>query len=100
MESLVVTTENLIQKAGKIDEEATTYYNNYRELLSQVDTFTSSVWTGEDAKAFRDRVYGFEDDFRKMKELMNEYAQFLKDAASTYENTQKDVINKINALQN
>lgn len=100
MESLVVTTANLFSMADKVDDLASTYKSNYDHLMSQVDTFTSTVWIGEDAKAFNERVRGFEDDFMKMKELMNEYAQFLRDAGRAYDETRNDVISKINALQN
>ena len=42
----------------------------------------------------------FRDDFCKMKELMNEYATFMRNAAQVYEDTQKEVMNQAKGLQN
>lgn len=99
MESIRVTTENLRAQAAKVDEEASKYYNEYQGLLKDVETLTSSDWKGEDADAFREKVKNFEPDFNKMKELMNEYANFLRDAARNYDNTTENVKNTINGLR-
>lgn len=99
MESIKVTPENLRAQAAKVDQEAQNYYNEYRGLLTDVGTLTSSDWTGEDANAFRDKVNNFEPDFNKMKELMNEYANYLRQAADNYQNTQENVKNTIKSLR-
>lgn len=99
MESIKVTPENLRAQAAKVDEEAQKYYSEYRGLLTDVDTLTSSDYKGEDADAFRNKVNNFEPDFNKMKELMNEYASFLRQAADNYQSTQENVINSINNLR-
>lgn len=99
MESIKVTPENLIAKAGQVDSEASKYYSEYRGLLSDVQTLTGTDWTGEDAKEFREKVEGFEPDFNKMKELMNEYANFLREAAKNYQNTQENVRATIKSLR-
>ncbi|MCM1217689.1 MAG: WXG100 family type VII secretion target [Lachnospiraceae bacterium] len=99
MESIKVTPESLIAKAAQVDSEASEYYNEYRGLLSDVESLTGSDWTGEDANAFREKVEGFEPDFNKMKELMNEYANFLREAAKNYQNTQENVIANIKSLR-
>ena len=99
MESIKVTPENLISQAGKVDDEASKYYNEYRNLLNDVQTLTTSDYTGDDANAFREKVEGFEPDFNKMKELMNEYAGFLREAAKNYQNTQQNVINTVKGLR-
>ncbi len=99
MESIKVTPEQLIEKAGQVDSKASEYYNEYRGLLSDVESLTGSDWTGEDANAFREKVEGFEPDFNKMKELMNEYASFLREAAKNYQNTQENVIASVKSLR-
>lgn len=99
MESIKVTPENLRAQAAKVDQEAQNYYNEYRGLLTDVGTLTSSDWTGEDANAFRDKVNNFEPDFNKMKELMNEYANYLRQAADNYQNTEENVKNTIKSLR-
>lgn len=99
MDSIRVTPENLRSQAAKVDDEAQRYYNEYHGLLQDVGTLTSSDWTGEDANEFRKKVENFEPDFNKMKELMNEYADFLRQAASNYQNTQENVKNTIRSLR-
>ena len=69
-------------------------------MLQDVETLTSTDYTGDDATAFRNQVEGFREDFNKMKQLMNEYADYLRQAASTYEDTQSNVKNTIASLQN
>lgn len=99
MESIKVTPENLRDQASKVDREAQNYYGEYRGLLKDVETLTTTDWKGEDADAFRDKVNNFEIDFNKMKELMNEYANFLRQAADNYQNTQANIKNTINGLR-
>ena len=99
MESIKVTPENLRSQATKVDTEAQNYYNEYRKLFSDVEQLTSNDWTGEDANEFRTKVEGFETDFNKMKELMNEYANFLRRAADNYQNTQENVKQAIRSLR-
>lgn len=99
MESIKVTPENLRAQAAKVDQEADNYYREYKGLLTDVSTLTTSDWKGEDATEFQNKVNNFEPDFNKMKELMNEYANFLRQAADNYDNTQDNVLNAVNSLR-
>ena len=100
MTSIQVTPENLRTQAAKVDNIAGEYSEHYDALLAEVDSFTTTDWKGSDANAFREQVQGFKDDFVKMKELMNEYANFMRNAAQVYEDTQREVINQAKSLQN
>lgn len=100
MESIKVTTEDLRNAASNVDNLAMEYNKEYVALLQDVETLTSTDYTGDDATAFRNQVEGFREDFNKMKQLMNEYADYLRQAASTYEDTQSNVKNTIASLQN
>ncbi|MCD8198538.1 MAG: WXG100 family type VII secretion target [Lachnospiraceae bacterium] len=99
MESIKVTPENLRSKATEVDAKAEEYYAEYRALLNDVATLTSSDWTGEEASEFLAKVNDFEDDFNKMRELMQEYANHLRTSATNYEDTQNSVRNQIKSLQ-
>lgn len=99
MESILVTPENLTAKAGEVEGKAAEYYSSYQTLLADVQNLTSTDWTGEDATAFLQKVQEFEPDFLKMKQLMEEYAIFLKQAASNYTSTQSNIKNTIAGLQ-
>lgn len=100
MESIKVTTEDLRNAASTVDNLAIEYDKEYAALFQDVETLTSTDYTGDDATAFRNQVEGFRDDFNKMKQLMNEYADYLRQAAATYEDTQSNVKNTIASLQN
>lgn len=100
MESIKVTTEDLRNAASTVDNLAIEYDKEYAALFQDVETLTSTDYTGEDASAFRSQVEGFRDDFNKMKQLMNEYADYLRQAASSYEDAQANVKNTIASLQN
>ena len=100
MESIKVTPENLVAKAREVDGKAGEYYGLYRGFLQDMETLTSSDWTGQEATDFLNQVRGFEDDCNKMKELMNDYANFMRQTAQNYENTQSNVRTAIKGLQN
>lgn len=99
MDSILVTPEELQKKAAQVDDKAADYYNEYQKLLKEVRDFTSTDWQGEDAKAFCTKVEGFEPEFGKMKELMNQYAEFLKKAAENYLNAQENAKGAISGLR-
>ena len=100
MDSIKVTTEDLRNAASNVDNLAIEYSKEYAALFQDVETLTSTDYTGDDATAFRNQVEGFRDDFEKMKDLMNQYAEYLRQAAATYEDTQSNVKNQISSLQN
>jgi len=99
MESIQVTPANLRKAAGEVETLASTYKKQYNELFGLVETFTTTDYQGKDAKEFCAKVKDFEDDFMKMKSLMDEYAQFLKKAADDYERNQENLSSQIAGLQ-
>ena len=100
MESLRVTPEDLENRARQIDEKAGEYAGEYRKFFEEMEDFTSRDWTGAGAKAYMERLRGFEDDFNKMKQLMNDYATFFINAANTYDEKENDIIQRVSSLQN
>lgn len=99
MESIQVTPANLRKVAGEVETLASMYKRQYGELFGLVETFTTTDFQGKDAKEFCTKVKEFEDDFMKMKNLMDEYAQFLKKAATDYEKNQENLSSQIAGLQ-
>lgn len=100
MESIKVTTENLTAKAREVEQKANDYLSDYNSLFQEVETLTTTDWKGDDANAFKTQIEGFRDDFEKMKKLMDDYADFMRKAATNYETTQGNVISQIKSLQN
>lgn len=99
MQSITVTPETLESQAGKVDQKAIDYFNDYMKLLNEVRDMTSIDWKGEDATAFKAKVEAFEADFKKMKQLMDEYAAYLRQAAKNYRETQINVKSNIAGLR-
>ncbi len=99
MESIQVTPANLRKAAGEVEEMGRTYKKQYGELFGLVETFTTTDYQGKDAKEFCAKVKEFEDDFEKMKKLMDDYAGFLKKAAEDYEKNQENLSSQIAGLQ-
>lgn len=100
MDKLKVSTEELRKTAVSIDNLAAEYESEYNALLEDVVTLTTTDYVGEDATAFREQVEGFKEDFVKMRQLMNEYADFFRHAAASYEDNVENVKNTISSLQN
>ncbi len=98
MESIQVTPANLRKVAGEVETLASMYKRQYGELFGLVETFTTTDFKGEAAKKFYTKVKDFEDDFMKMKNLMDEYARFLRKAADDYENGEKEMIGQISSI--
>lgn len=99
MESIQVTPGNLKKAAGEVETLANNYKKQYGELFGLVETFTTTDFQGADAKEFCSKVKDFEDDFMRMKNLMDEYAQFLRRAAEDYEKNQENTRSQIAGLQ-
>lgn len=99
MATIKVTAADLDAASGEIQGLAAEYQANYNNLFTTIDTNLSS-WTSEDKTAFINQINGFKDDFERMRELMETYAQFLTRSAEAYRTTQQNVINKAQSLTN
>lgn len=97
--SIMVTPEKLEQAAAQIEQMKADYNRIYMQLFSEVDGM-GAAWQGADNQAFVNQIKGFMDDFQKMENLMQEYADFLKMSAKTYRNTQNEIINAAKRLTN
>ena len=62
------------------------YMNYEREYVQTM----GNNWQGKDNQAFVQQINGFAKDFASMRNLMKEYAEFLKASARAYRNTQNE----------
>ena len=83
----------------KVRTQADEYTRLYTQLYSGVSELQGS-WTGEDHDAFVTQIEGFKDDFDKMKTLMTQYADFLRNAAQTYADAQDQIASQVKNLAN
>ena len=84
-----VDVNRLRNQAAMIKNHATTYESDYKKLMTQVDLLAQS-WKGKDNLAFSEQVKSFQDDFIKMKQVLNEYANYLETCAKAYQELQND----------
>ena len=85
-----VTPELLESAAGRIEGLAGDYKTQY-DLLYKETGAMASTWSGKDNVAYIDQIAGFKDDFEKMYNLMIRYAEFLRNSAKMYRETQNTV---------
>ncbi|MGJ7922731.1 WXG100 family type VII secretion target [Neobacillus sp. LXY-4] len=88
--SIMVEPAKLENAANKIDQQAADYESTYRKLFAEVDAM-AAAWQGADNTAFTNQIKTFEDDFQKMKKLMDDYSEFLKLSAKAYREAQNEV---------
>lgn len=87
---IIVETAKLDSTASKVRSLAEEYQSEYNRLYNIMKDM-KNVFDGEDSVAIISQIEGFRNDFEAMKKLMDEYAEFLSKAASTYRQTQDDI---------
>ena len=80
----------LTSAAAQIESAAGEYQTLYNKLFSDVAAMRTG-WQGVDNTAFTTQIEGFKPEFQMMQELMGEYANFLRQAAKAYEQTQQEI---------
>ncbi len=99
MGKIRVTSEQLRTTAKEVEGMANEYKTLYTELLQMISDFTSTDFKGKEADEFRNKAYDFEDDFVKMKDLMDEYARHLRMAADNIDQTRDNISGEAASLQ-
>ncbi len=94
-----VDVSRLKNVALMVKQCATDYEMDYRKFMSQVDQLSQS-WKGKDNIAFTEQIKGFQDDFVKMKNVLDEYANYLQTCAKAYQELQNDRILRAKQLSN
>lgn len=99
MASITVDPEKLTSAASAIETEAGEYKRLYEQLFTETANMRAA-WDGADNEAFTNQIEGFRADFNAMYSLMSAYAEFLRQTANTYSNTQNEVISGAKRLAN
>ena len=84
--------------ARKMDDENDTYQRAFTQLFDSVDTMRAA-WQGKDNTAFTDQIKTFEDDLRQISIIMRQYADFLRNSARAYRETQDEIYAQANRLK-
>ncbi len=98
-DKILVTPEQLKQKSKDIQRLAQNYQTEYEKVYTAVDKMKADGnFDGADYEEFRNKVVEFKKDFQKMKQLMDDYANFLSTTANQYEQTQNDAVKSARSL--
>ena len=98
MRSIMVEPERLESAASSIEEANREYDRTYQAIYVQVDKMSAS-WQGKDNTAFTNQIKAFEDDLRQISIIMRQYADFLRNSARAYRETQNEIYARANRLR-
>ncbi|MCD7905477.1 MAG: WXG100 family type VII secretion target [Clostridiales bacterium] len=92
-----VTPEELENVANQLEGWTDSYNSCYNQILSTASDLSSS-WAGEAQQAYLTQINGFEDDFKNLYVLFNQYASFLRTSAKKYSETEATIRDSAKAL--
>lgn len=98
MERIIVDPSRLESTASSIESSNSDYQRIYSSLYSEVDKM-ASVWQGKDNTAFTEKIKAYQDDFRQISLILDEYANFLRNSARAYRETQDELYNATSRLK-
>lgn len=98
MREIIVEPTRLEDSASKVESYDSDYQRVYSLLYEEVDKMTS-VWQGKDNVMFTNKIKEFEDDFRHISILLRQYAEFLRNTARAYRETQDELYNAASRLR-
>lgn len=97
MKKIKVDINKLNMASNTVGKQASTY----RKLYKQINTLTKmnqSVWSGEDQKAFAQKINDFEPRLEKIYKTLEVYQELLDNAAKTYSSSQSRVMARAKTL--
>lgn len=83
-------TAQIASSAKKLEE----YIELYVEVYGQIEQLArdlDATWDGEDNDKYNEQLGEFHGDFVDLKNKLDQYVQFLKDAATAYNTAQEDL---------
>ena len=83
-------TETVVQVSIDIDNLADEFFTEYNALYLLVENELGTVWRGEDYEAFKQKVNAEKHYFDSMRDVMNEYATFLRNTANANQGRMDD----------
>ena len=97
MNRITVQPEQLIACAGSLEQRNEEYERDCLSLFRTVEEM-NAVWQGEDNAAFAEEIGLFQKDYRQIQSLCAQYAQFLRNAAASYESAQAQIVRQAGLL--
>ena len=82
--------EAIRRVAAKIDNLNDDFFAEYTEFYSVIDGDLMNNWKGEDSDNFRTKATNEKSHFESMKDVISEYATFLRNTANAHEARMED----------
>lgn len=95
MATIKVDSTAIREKAATFDSIATNI-ENYTEEIEREIQGMKSVWEGDEAESSVAKFENFKRAFAERKETIRNYAQFLRNAAEAYDNSERNIQNGAN----
>ena len=95
MATIKVDSTAIREKAATFDSIATNI-ENYTEEIEREIQGMKSVWEGDAAESSVSKFENFKRAFAERKETIRNYAQFLRNAAEAYDNSERNIQNGAN----
>lgn len=80
-----VTTESVKRSSERIGELVSKYQTEYEKLYTEAQALRSAKWTGIASDTFNKKLGEYKTAFEELRDVMNNYQEFLKNAAEHYE---------------
>lgn len=97
MKKIYVDPVRLDVSAMKIESETQEYQRCYSLLFEEVEKM-KNAWQGKDNIAFTNQIRQFEGDFKQIQILCQQYAEFLRNSARAYRETQNELMNQVTRI--
>lgn len=98
MKQIIVEPGRLTDTASRIEQANMDYERLYQSLYAEVDKM-SEAWQGKDNVAFSTQIRTFEKDLRSISIIMRQYAEFLRNSAQAYQDTQDEIYSQASRLR-
>ena len=96
---IAADTGNMRSVSSQITQLANEYETLYKEVLGKVQDM-NATWKHDDFTAYRDEAESFREDFVKMRNEMDRYADFLITSAAAYEKAQNEAVSEAQTIIN
>lgn len=100
MRTIAVEPIRLEACAGQIEQLRQEVERTVARLYERVELMAVNTWIGRDNLAFTTQIQGYQDDFRRVELLMQQYSEFLKASARSYRQMQEELAAQASRLAN
>lgn len=83
-------TDSVVNIASQISSLGDDFFREYTQLYNMIENDLAACWKGEDAETFNAKVEGEKHFFESMRDVINEYATFLRNTANAHDARMED----------